>query len=159
MAYTDFQNKITKANEDTLNQMQIGLMQLVFPIGSTYITQTDTNPNTILKFGTWKRLKGKILVGLDEEDENFDEIGKEGGEEEKQFELPFGGANAIGNIENFAWNGGNYGVANKTNQSPNVYELNGTPQATAYTYQPLLTSKENILNPYHVVGYMWIRTA
>lgn len=145
----------TPITAEALNKLQ----EEIFPVGSTYTTPNNTNPNTILGFGTWERLKGKLVVGLDEENENFNEIGKEGGEEEKQFKLPIGGANAIGNVENLAWNGGNYGVANGTVRAPNVYQLNGTPQATPYIYQPLLTSKENILNPYHVVGYMWIRTA
>ena len=71
--------------------MQQGLMELVFPIGSTYITQSNTNPNTILNFGTWERLKGKVCVGLDEDDTSFNTIGKTGGEKTHELteaELP-----------------------------------------------------------------------
>ena len=81
MGYTNFTNGTQPALSDTvLNQMQIGLMELAFPIGSTYITQTDTNPATILKFGTWERFKGLVALGVDEDDENLNEIGKTGGE-------------------------------------------------------------------------------
>jgi hypothetical protein len=35
-----------------------------FPVGSTYITLTDTNPGTTLGFGTWVlRGTGKALIG------------------------------------------------------------------------------------------------
>ena len=62
MGYTTFKNGEQPALSDTvLNNMQIELMKLVFPIGSTYITQDNTNPSEILKFGTWERLKGKVL--------------------------------------------------------------------------------------------------
>ena len=81
MGYTTFTNGTQPALSDTiLNNMQVELMKLVFPIGSTYITQTNINPSEILKFGTWERIKGKVLVGLDENDTDFNEIGKTGGE-------------------------------------------------------------------------------
>lgn len=162
MAYFEFENspsEETPISAENLKAMQKGLMELVFPIGSTYVTQSNTNPNSILEFGTWERIKGKLLIGLDEDDDNFNTIGKTGGAKEKQFKLPIGGDNAQGNVQHFAWNGGNYGVANEVVQSPNRYDLNGTPQAIKYSYQPLLTSEESILNPYQVVGYLWIRTA
>ena len=81
MGYTTFTNGTQPALSDTiLNNMQVELIKLVFPIGSTYITQTNTNPSEILKFGTWERVKGKVLVGLDEDDTAFNTIGKTGGE-------------------------------------------------------------------------------
>ena len=81
MGYTNFVNgNAPYISAQNLKNMQIELMKLVFPIGSTYITQTNTNPSTILKFGTWERVKGKVLVGLDEDDTTFNTIGKTGGE-------------------------------------------------------------------------------
>ena len=80
MGYTNFKNNEAPALSDTtLNNMQKGLLELVFPIGSTYVTQTNTNPSTILGFGTWERLKGKVVVGLDENDADFNQINKTGG--------------------------------------------------------------------------------
>lgn len=60
-----------------ISEGKIELLKLIFPIGSTYITQTNTDPATILGFGTWERVKGRVLVGLDEEDPDFGTIGKE----------------------------------------------------------------------------------
>lgn len=56
------------------------ILQLSFPVGQPYVTQTNTNPSTILGFGTWERVKGRVLIGLDENDTNFNTIGKIGGE-------------------------------------------------------------------------------
>lgn len=51
MSYTEFKNdKEPALSEETLNRMQRELLKLVFPIGSIYITQTNTNPSTILEF-------------------------------------------------------------------------------------------------------------
>ena len=80
MSYFNFENGVSAANDTNLNAMQKGLMELVFPVGSTYITQSNTNPSTILNFGTWERLKGKVCLGLDEDDTNMNAIGKTGGE-------------------------------------------------------------------------------
>ena len=82
MGYFNFENNTTAINDTNLNTMQKELAKMFFPVGSTYITQDNTNPSTIFGFGTWERLKGKVCVGLDEDDsdEYFDEIGKTGGE-------------------------------------------------------------------------------
>ena len=76
----DFENGVTPINDVNLNKMQIDILQAVFPVGSTYITQEDVNPSTILKFGTWERFKGKVALGVDEDDTNLSTIGNTGGE-------------------------------------------------------------------------------
>ena len=51
-----------------------------FPVGSIYINVTGANPGTFLG-GTWVAFgSGKVLVGLDSEDEAFDTAEKPGGE-------------------------------------------------------------------------------
>lgn len=75
----------TPLSAENLNQMQDNLLQLVFPIGSTYITQDRKNPNSILGFGTWERLKGKVCLGLDEDDRDLNVIGETGGEKNTCF--------------------------------------------------------------------------
>ena len=76
----NFENGVTPINDTNLNKMQTDLLKAVFPIGSTYITQENTNPNTILGFGTWERFKGLVALGVDENDSDFNAIGKKGGE-------------------------------------------------------------------------------
>lgn len=152
MGYFNFVNGTTALNDTNLNEMQKGLMQLVFPIGSTYITQEDTNPSTILGFGTWERLKGKVCLGLDEDDEDFNTIGNTGGEKTHTLtinEIPTHNHGALGG-ENFVSNKGDRGGANITTGSEG-YSLS-SKTADAGRDQP-----HNNMQPYEVVGYMWIR--
>jgi len=151
MGYTEFENgQSPYLSKSTLMEMQKGLMKLVFPIGATYITQDETNPSDILKFGTWERLKGKLALGLDEETEEFNEIGKEGGETKHTMttqEMP-------SHTHGLFINEGNDNAyrfspsSNKANVSSTA-NLSFTGNGQAF----------NITQPYKVVGYMWIRTA
>ena len=55
------------------------LLDLVYPIGSIYMSVNSTSPATIIG-GTWERIsKGRTLVGLDENDTNFDTAEETGG--------------------------------------------------------------------------------
>ena len=120
------------------------LLSLVFPIGSTYVTQTNTNPSTILGFGTWERLKGKVVVGLDENDADFNQINKTGGSKyiQEHYHKDSIAVNGHENLETVGYNGA---------------------QSTAQYYvrtsgvQGAKTGNSGNLQPYQVVGYMWIR--
>lgn len=63
----------------------------VYPIGSIYISINDTNPATLFG-GTWQQFgKGRTLVGVDENDNDFNIVQKTGGEKTHQLtinELP-----------------------------------------------------------------------
>lgn len=152
-------------NATNLNQMQINIenailamkteaLQIAFPIGQTYITQTDVNPSTILNFGTWERVKGKVLVGLDENDTAFNTIGKTGGEKTHTLtvdEMPshnhsLGSYKKAGSQTAFSnTNSGQYSYPNGVGDIVIEYKGGSEPH--------------NILQPYQVIGYMWIRTA
>lgn len=56
-------------------------VNLIYPVGSIYISINSKNPGDIFG-GTWERIKGKMLVGVDEDDSNFNISGKTGGEKE-----------------------------------------------------------------------------
>lgn len=150
----------TPLNAGNLNQMQDnieeaieGMLKLTFPIGSTYITQTDTNPSTILGFGTWERVKGRVLVGLDENDEDFNEIGKEGGETKHKMtleELVPHLHNMIGIPKEYEWVAPKSGINYSFTDQETYLQHTGTTGSG----QPF-----NITQPYKVVGYMWLRTA
>ena len=151
MGYFNFKNNITPVNDTNLNAMQKGLMEMAFPIGSTYITQANTNPSEILEFGTWERLKGRVCVGLDEDDEDgyFDEIGKEGGEKKHTQTL-----------EELVVHTHEYGVSDtEGGQTQNQPGYGGNEKFKQATSKVGGGKPMNITQPYRVVGYMWIRTA
>lgn len=56
-------------------------LQAMYPVGSVYINATvATNPATLLGFGTWTAIgAGKVLVGQDTSDADFDVLGDTGG--------------------------------------------------------------------------------
>lgn len=58
----------------------IDLLDLIYPIGSIFeTTKQDFDPNTTFN-GTWTRIKGKVLVGVDENDTDFASSTLSGGE-------------------------------------------------------------------------------
>lgn len=145
MGYTIFKNNEAPALSDTtLNDMQKGLLELVFPIGSTYVTQSDINPSAILGFGTWERLKGRVCVGLDENDADFNQINKTGGSKyiQEHYHKDAIGINGSQSLETLGYEG------SKTTAQ---YYVNTSG------VQGLKTGNSGNLQPYQVVGYMWIR--
>ncbi len=150
----------TPLNAGNLNQMQDnieeaieGMLKLTFPIGSTYITQTDTNPSTILGFGTWERVKGRVLVGLDENDEDFNKIGKIGGEKKHTMsinELVKHNHSMVGIPKEYEW---------KAPKSGMNYSFTDQETYTQITGNTGGGEPFNIQQLYKVVGYMWLRTA
>lgn len=153
----NFENGKTPLSAEILNKLQSELLQTVFPIGSTYTTQEDTNPNTILGFGTWERLKGKVCLGLDEDDIDFSTIGNTGGEKAHTLTIEEMPAHThYSNSENnyiLGTEGGNAGRAGVAGAG-----------STDWKWRNSIASdgggqSHNNMQPYEVVGYMWIRRA
>jgi hypothetical protein len=134
--------------ENNIENAMTDLLKIIFPIGSSYITQENTNPNTILGFGEWERAKGKVLIGLDEDDTDLNTIGKTGGEKEHALtieEMPSHKHSGVP-LVNIAdgYTEGTYGYKGTGASSENTTATGGG--------QP-----HNNMQPYEVVGYMWIR--
>lgn len=59
----------------------------IYPVGSIYMSMNSTNPGTLFG-GTWARIaNGKMLVGVDSSDPDFNDSGKTGGEKEVTLSL------------------------------------------------------------------------
>ena len=154
--------------QDNVEEAIINMSKLIFPIGSTYVTQTDANPNEILGFGTWERLKGKVCLGLDEDDTNFNTIGKTGGESKHILtinEMPshkHGATSWRNPSESTPQPTNGFGMTGNMAFSNVATEGDGTSR-TDWDFNGIESAggnqAHNNLQPYEVVGYMWIRRA
>lgn len=58
-------------------------LEAAFPIGFVYISTVATNPAGLLGFGVWQAIgAGRVLVGIDPTQEEFDTLGETGGAKE-----------------------------------------------------------------------------
>lgn len=95
MEKINFQNNVTKANAETMTQFQNNIesaineiLNSVCPIGKIEIFFDNDDHSNYLGF-TWERtLIGKTPVGIDSSDNDFNEIGKTGGEKEHTLIIP-----------------------------------------------------------------------
>jgi hypothetical protein len=126
------------------------IINLIYPVGSIYISINATNPETLFGVGTWVAFgAGKVLVGLDAGQAEFDTVEETGGEKTHTLsiaEMPPHAHDFGGHL--YWYEGGGNNVAGNT--------LNiGFKTATASAGGG---SAHNNLQPYIVV-YMWKRTA
>lgn len=78
--FKDLPSTDTPYNAKTFTAMQNKLLDSIYPIGSVIIKDDDTDYSNYLGF-TWEReLIGKVPVGIDSNDIDFNTIGKTGGE-------------------------------------------------------------------------------
>ena len=71
----------------------VEVLKKAYPIGSVYINASNaTNPASLLGFGTWSAFgAGKVMVGLDAGDTEFDTIGETGGRKGNNLQVVTGG--------------------------------------------------------------------
>lgn len=65
----------------TIDKIAASVLLAIYPVGSVYINAANINdPATLLGFGTWVEVgSGRVLVGLNASETEFDTIGKTGG--------------------------------------------------------------------------------
>jgi microcystin-dependent protein len=120
----------------------------VYPVGSIYMNAAvSTNPGTLLGFGTWASFgAGRVLVGLDSGDTDFDTVEETGGAKTHTL--------TVDELPSHRHTVPNSGSQNNSFDSGTTVG-NDTTGNSGYTGgdQP-----HNNLQPYIVV-YMWKRTA
>jgi hypothetical protein len=125
------------------------VLEKVYPVGSVYINASvSTNPATLLGFGTWVAFgAGRVLVGLDSTDTDFDSAEETGGAKTHTLtvnEIP-SHTHTIDTSDNPAGTG-------------SLEVAGGSPIGTKSTQSTGGGQAHNNLQPYIVV-YMWKRTA
>jgi hypothetical protein len=120
----------------------------VYPVGSVYINASvSTNPATLLGFGTWTAFAaGRVLVGLDGGQTEFDTLGETGGAKTHTL--------TVDEMPAHTHSVPNSGSQNNSFDSGTTVgnDVTGTSGSTGGG------SAHNNLQPYIVV-YMWKRTA
>lgn len=143
-------------------QIEATYLQAIYPVGSIYIETTGTNPGTTFGFGTWAAFgSGKVLVGLDSGDTDFDTAEETGGSKTHSHPLSDNGQALVDGTANdirvhrvstaSSWN------ADIMNESAGTYTSTNESRARATGLRGDTDSADG-MNPYIVV-YMWKRTA
>jgi hypothetical protein len=115
----------------------------IYPVGSIYISTVSTNPNTLFGVGTWAAFgTGRVLVGINASDTNFDVVGEVGGTKTVA---------SAGTVASIAASGDNAVKAGAS--ASTAAPISHTHAAPAYT-----GTATSIVQPYIVV-YMWERTS
>ena len=120
------------------------IIDIIYPIGCVYFSFNATNPSTLFEGTEWEQIKGKVLVGVDEEDTDFNQSGKEDGE--KAVSL------TVDNIPYTFWHtfDDNKNSISTLFSPGNMYGINTQPDNRT-SYVP-----HNNMPPY-VTVYMWKR--
>ena len=124
----------------------------IYPVGSIYLSINNTNPNTYFG-GTWVAWgSGKVPVGVDLNQAEFNAVEKTGGAKTHFHKSPL------------TWKEGNpswFGVSNDFGISSATGTIYGNIHTVGDANQPVNrynTSTESLLQPY-ITCYMWKRTA
>lgn len=96
----------------------VDLLDLIYPVGTIFTTENDNfDPNDHFN-GTWERIKGKVLVGVDEDDSSFSSSGLTGGEKNHTLttsEMPSHNHNFKNGSHTWYWGTGSGTVYASTN--------------------------------------------
>lgn len=148
-------NELQRKIKADIKAQVLDSLKLAFPVGSTYITQTNTNPNSILGFGTWERFKAKVALGLDENENDFKTIGKTGGEKTHTLTVDELAKHRHKVLGNFQGTSGTQHTPQFVNKGYDWID-DGTDDESNLTGG---NKPHNNMQPYEIVGYMWIRRA
>lgn len=146
----------TICNAERMNHIENGIADLynaIFPVGQIVIKGDNEDYSNWLGF-TWERTAvGKVLVGIDSNDTDFNNIGKTGGEKTHTLSVPEMPRHA------------HYITSNLTNNPPGgidrtiMYGAPASVEPTNYSSESTGNNQpHNNLQPYQVVAY-WRRIA
>lgn len=127
------------------------ILKVMYPVGTVLTFGVSTNPNTLFGFGTWTAIAGRVIVGIDAGQTEFDTLNETGGEKTHLLTSSESGVPAHTHPFTSYQSAGGAGV----------YNGNGTPSSAgavgANTPQDAASAHNN-LQPY-IVKYVWERTA
>lgn len=147
--------------------LAVEIGKLLYPVGSIYNNiSVSTNPATLLGFGTWVAITGRVIVGLDSGDAAFDTVGETGGSKDAIVVSHTHTATVTDPSHTHATSSnvltyGSEGSLNGTNtrNSDTSFSISSATTGITVTNSTTGSSGTNAnLQPY-VVAYVWKRTA
>lgn len=147
-----FQKRSTGlGNASSINGVSLtDLLSSILPIGATFVSGSDTLPALIASIGTWVRVEGLVIVGVDTAQTEFNTVNKLGGH--KLMQSHNHGLNIMGSGEEAA----NFGLIANTGGFNNRVQITSTP-FNKITSSTGGGNAQN-LQPYKT-KFMWERTA
>lgn len=146
---------ITRSGNDCTINAVMETIDMIYPVGSIYMSVNSTNPSTLFG-GTWVEFgKGRTLVGVDTTQTEFDTVEKTGGEKTHTLtvsEMPTHTHNIRGRIDRYQGSG----TVFREPYDPN--DIDGERDNNISTYSTGGSQSHNNLQPY-ITCYMWKRTA
>lgn len=147
-----------KTKAITISELKKAMMESMYPVGSIYFNASvATNPGTLLGIGTWEvHGAGRVSVGIDPTQGEFDTIGETGGQKTVQ-----------SHSHTNTWRGfmpGNTGVFTLNDRGGDAILITdyaahgGSGENLGGNITQPAGSGANNMNPY-VVVYSWKRTA
>ena len=144
------------------SSLAVEIGKLLYPVGSIYNNiAVSTNPATLLGFGTWVAITGRVVVGLDSGDAAFDTVGETGGSKDAVVVshthtiTDAGHTHTLSNASNATLSGG--GSQSNITAGFSQSGVIGT-STTGISIDSTGSSGTNAnLQPY-VVAYVWKRT-
>lgn len=143
------------------------ILDRVYPVGTPYFNKVDNrDPQFILGFGRWAQETGKVLVGQDTADPQFDQLAETGGEKTNTLtvaQLP----NVSGSFTIHGQEGGSIfynktGYATATQYNSGYKGVPGTTGGAHSQVSPGFNfgsgQSHNNLQPYVVYSW-WVRIA
>lgn len=164
LVYTDEDDndvQITDAGDLNITATTLGK---IYPIGSVYINATNaTNPATLLGFGTWTAFgAGRVMVGLDSGDTDFDTAEETGGVKEVTLTADQSGLPSHEHLGTSLGGSGSetsYSVVSGRGTTPDSTTTSAAnPDATNVAGGSSAVDAHTNLQPYITV-YMWKRSA
>lgn len=132
----------------------VNLLPYIYPVGTVLTFGVSTNPATLLGFGTWTAIAGKVIVGINAADSEFDTLDETGGAKTHTLttaETPL--HNHL--TTNTSATGAAFGTGASTAGTSAAGESTAAAHETSDTGGG---GAHNNLQPY-IVKYVWQRTA
>lgn len=151
------ENLEIKQSIDEINTEIQEIWKKIYPVGSIYFSVNNTNPGTLFG-GTWVLWgSGRVPVGVNSSNDNFNKVEKTGGEEAVSLTSDNNGRHAHYGV--YSYNGINMGnAALVTGNDVQALIINNEGVGNIRSAQDGNGTPHNNLQPY-ITCYMWKRTA